>query len=295
VDCPKCGVAQDDGRVDCISCGIVFARFREAQERAQSRRVTQNNVAISPSEGIAVSRWIIFGFVLFLIVFGALWTRSRRNARANRDLRKEGMAQLNEINQKGMKERERLQKEQESAQNMAAAMAETPKPVRRPVGLDESGAKNLIEQCFGFTERATIKLPTSYGAYSVSAYEETYPALAAAFEKRVVERTGNDPKLWPGPGAGGLNMMDHGQEYEIPLGMRRVQEITLLVGGIDHAEAKFRWMYEGRVAAEMLLTGETYTGVAVFINNGGAWRVQAGTVWRQDGDAVTVCKDLGVG
>lgn len=292
MDCPKCGVTQDDGREDCISCGIVFARFREAQERSQLRRVTQNvSIPDSPGEGIAVSRWILFAVLFFVVVFGALWTKSRRDARANRDLRKEGMAQLNEINQKGLKERERLEKEQEDARRMAAAMTETPKPMQRPVGLDESAAKSLIEQCDGFTERTTLKLPMYYGTNSDSAYSESYPVLTAALAKRVVERTGNEPKLWPGPGAGGMNMMDRGQEYEIPLGLRRVREITSLVGGIDHAEAKFRWMYEGRIAAEMLLSGETYTGVAVFINNGGSWRVQAGTVWRQDGDAVTVCRE----
>jgi hypothetical protein len=292
VDCPKCGIAQDDGREDCVSCGIVFARFREAQERAQLR-AAQSDVPFqaSPTEGIAVSRWIIFAVLLLAVVFGALWTKSRRDARANRDLRKEGMAQLNEINKEGMAERERLEKDRESAREMAGAMTETQKPARRPVGLDETAATRLIEQCFGFQEQATIKLPKSYTGY-VSSYAESYPSFEVALERRVVERVGDAPKLWPGPGSGGLNMMDRGEAYEIPLGKRRVREVTSLVGGIDHAEAHFRWMYEGRIAAELLLKGDTYTGVAVFINNGGAWRINGGTVWRQDGDAVRVCKDL---
>lgn len=286
MDCPKCGFAQDDGREDCISCGIVFARFREAQERAQMS-IAQNNVPIaSPSEGIAVSRWIVVAFLLFVIVVGALWTKSRRDARANRDLRKEGMAQLNEINQKSLKERERLEKEQQGAQELAAAMAETPKPVQRPVDLDESGAQKLIEQCFGFQERKSIMLPKSIPNYPDG-------VLSVALEKRVLERTGNESRLWPGPGAGGMAMMDKGEEYEIVLGLRRVREITLLVGGVDHATANFRWMYEGRVAAEMLLKGETYSGVAIFIHKGGAWHVDGATVWSQDGDATRVCKDFG--
>ena len=289
MDCPKCGIAQDDGREDCVSCGIVFERFREAQERALLRRIPQVNVPMpSASEGIGVSRWIIFAALLLVAIFGVFWTKSRREARANRDLRKEGMERLNEINRKGNIERERLHKEQESARKMAAAMTEAPKPERRPVGLDEAGAKKLIEQCFAFQERTSIKLPKVHGGN----YSESYPVFAAALELRVVERTGNDPKLWPGPGAGGLNMMDRGEEYEIPLGLRRVQEITQLTGDIDHAEARFRWGYEGRVAAELLLRGEAYTGTAAFINNGGAWRVQWGTAWQQDGDSVQMCKEV---
>ncbi len=288
MDCPKCGVTQDDGREECVSCGIVFARWHAAQ----ARRITHTNVRVeSPADGVGVSRGVILIAVFLMIIFGALWTKFRRDARANRDLRKEGMAMLNDINKKGNKERRRLQAENEQAQKMAAAMTERPRQLPRPIGMEEADATRLIEQCAGFTERASIKFPRVY--YDGAESSESYPTLGRALQLRIVEKMNRDGQvmLYPGPGVGGLTVLTRGDEYEIELGTRNVQEVTQLSGGVDRAEARFRWMWEGRVAAETLLhTGDTYTGVAEFLKQNGAWRVTAATLWRENGGAFPACE-----
>lgn len=289
MDCPKCGVEQDDGREECLSCGIVFARWYAAQHR----RIAQTSVPVeSPAAGVAVSRGVIFIAVFVLIIFGALWTKSRRDARANRDLRKEGMAMLNDINKKGNKERQRLEAENERARKMAAAMTERPRQARpRPIGFEEADAMRLLEQCAAFTERSSIRFPRVY--HEGAEYSEAYPSLGRALELRIVEKMNRDGQvtLWPGPGVGGLVVLNQGDEYHIDLGMRRVQEITELSGDVDRAEARFRWMWQGRVAAETLLsTSDTYGGVAEFLRQGGVWRVTGATLRQEDGTGVSACR-----
>ncbi|MGZ8709909.1 MAG: hypothetical protein ACXW28_06770 [Thermoanaerobaculia bacterium] len=294
MDCPKCGASQDDGREDCISCGIVFRRFREAQERAMlARRSTQDiPLESSSGQGLTASRAVLFLVVFLLLVFGGLWTKSRRDARANRDLRKEGMSMLDDINRKAVKERQRLEEEAERANKIAAAMSEIPKPVKRPIGMDEADATRLIEQCSGFRERASIKFPRVY--QEGLDYSGTYPRLAEALRLRIVEKSADGTAtLWPGPGVGGIEILNQGDEYEIDLGFRRVQEITALSGGVDRANADFRWMWQGRVAAETLLTDDTYTGIAELVKNEGSWRVLHATAYTQGGGVTALCKENG--
>ncbi len=294
MDCPKCGAAQDDGREDCSSCGIVFRRFREAQERALLARHSTEDASIESSsgEGLKVSRTIVFVALFLVLVFGVLWTKSRRDARASRDLRGEGMSMLDDINKKGAKERRRLEDEAERAKKIAGAMSEMPKPVKRPIGMEEADATRLIEQCAGFRERASIKLPRIYDERL--RYHDAYPALAEALRLRIVEKsTDGTGTLWPGPGVGGMVILNQGDEYEIDLGFRRVQEITSLSGGVDRATANFRWMWQGRVAAETLLTGDTYTGIAELVKKEGSWRVVHATADTSSGRVTALCKPAG--
>lgn len=294
MDCPKCGAVQDDRREDCISCGIVFRRFREAQERAVLARRSAPDLPLESSgQGLTISRTTLFVVVFVMIVFGVLWTKSRRDARANRDLRKEGMAMLDDINSKAVKERQRLEEEAERAKKFAAAMSETPKPVKRPIGMDEADATRLIEQCSGFRERSSIKFPRVY--HQGVDYSHAYPMLAEALRLRIVEKSADGAAtLWPGPGVGGMVMLNQGDEYEIDLGFRRVQEITSLSGGVDRANAEFRWMWQGRVAAETLLTDDTYTGKAELVKKEGSWRVLHATAYTRGGGVTALCVEIGL-
>lgn len=79
--CPKCGRGQDDDRVECVRCGIIFAKLANAsrpRSADQQHRLVQRSAALSFAE-----EWLLtteasvnpFHFAGRVLVFGllALW------------------------------------------------------------------------------------------------------------------------------------------------------------------------------------------------------------------------------
>jgi hypothetical protein len=53
--CPHCGVEQPDGRLECLACGVVFAKLRKRGER--TRPVPNVAAAATPSDDDEDDRW----------------------------------------------------------------------------------------------------------------------------------------------------------------------------------------------------------------------------------------------
>ena len=99
MECPKCGAAQASDCEECVSCGVLFTRWREAQERtalAAARQSEQPPVA----EATSMSPVVVIAIVITVLIAGTGWTVSRRSQRAENkaQLRADLNTKLEEIN-----------------------------------------------------------------------------------------------------------------------------------------------------------------------------------------------------
>lgn len=107
MDCPKCSTPQADDHVECASCGIVFARWREIQDRA--RLASTPSPMMTGSErasGLTIPLPVIFVVLVAIFTLGTAWTVHSKRARASSTGSMDNL--LNEINQKGIETRRNL-------------------------------------------------------------------------------------------------------------------------------------------------------------------------------------------
>lgn len=292
MNCPKCGVAQEGEREECSSCGIIFARWREAQDRAFLDHKTAQNIVV-PEVEPGLPRWVIGVGLLVVVLFGVTWTVRRREARASVNLAAEGKAKLNEINRAATKQRLLLEDEATRARRMKM-MTDGDKvaTATRPSGFSEEDATRLLHDCSGFETPVGVKLPKNYSSDFSSTTDDRYPALADAHKSGLLE-TSRDGSLVTntlGIRAAGMRVAESDTEFEFDLGWRQVQSILELTGTADSAEAEFRWAYQNRSVAEMLLPATDYGGTASFLLKDGQWRVLRASA-RGGGRTVDLCKD----
>lgn len=291
MDCPKCGVAQDGERQDCSSCGIIFARWREAQDRAFLDRRTAQGIVVPEVES-GLPRWMVGVAVVVVVALGMMWTVRRRDARANVDLAAQGKAQLNEINKVATKQRLVLQEEAARARRMKSlADSDRTATASRPIGFSEEDATSLLHDCVGFETPGTVKLPKVFSSTYLGQASERYPALEEARKSEMVvaRETGPTVTFTLGITAAGMPVTETATEFEFDLGWRQVKQIVELTGTADSAEAEFQWMYQQQTAAEILLRGTTFTGYATFLLKDGAWRVTGART--TGGDPVKLCDE----
>jgi uncharacterized membrane protein YvbJ len=81
MDCPKCGAACAEDAEECGSCGIVFARFQAAQDRAflEARRTHEQPL---PPQSSSLPPAVVVAIVLAILIAGAGWTVWNRSRRA---------------------------------------------------------------------------------------------------------------------------------------------------------------------------------------------------------------------
>jgi hypothetical protein len=291
VECPKCAAVQPDNGVECTACGVVFARFREAQERAfLSRNTSSQQMATPPVElERTIPKGAVIVALLVFLVFGIVWTARRRDTRVNAN--EAATAMLDEINQKGLKQRQRLAAEGGERSAAAQRAGSWEAPVAKgtpPVGFTEADAAAVLNQCAGFNTSEQVLLPKFIGDYTGNSSDELYPALPIAKRDKLVE-VKPDPAngRWvvtiPDTAHFRMTIKEDANHHIIPLGRRRVTSVTNLTGTADSAEAKFEFGYEQRVAAELLVQPyTTFTGHATFVKKDGAWKALHATTFNQE-------------
>lgn len=298
MQCPKCGVEQSAGGAECVSCGVVFARFREAQERATlARKSVSQPIPVADETTTAVPRTLVIAALVIFIGFGILWTAKRRQARAKFDAASAGSAMLDEINNRGLKERQRLENEAQRVRAMRETggfPATSPAAPKRPPGFGEREAKLALEKCTGFTQSQTARIPKTYPQFSRDYYLGEYPALAAAEQEKVVHVEAVDGVHRLSIDSythSRMNISETDDHYIFDLGRRRVLTIHDLTGSADEASVRFIYTYGNRTNAETLLTStETFSGTAFFVRQGGEWRATRASAMKKDGTSIDVCR-----
>jgi hypothetical protein len=287
VDCPKCGMSQDDGREECASCGIIFDRWQRAQDEAELRRRAAESVPLEiEEEGLRVSKWIIAIVLAFIFIFGTIWTVRRREARAKVDLAAIGKAHINKLNNDGLKMRQRLQDEAQRAQQMRYDQ-EQATPVQgntriaapRQFSLKEEDVMSALFPCSDFLESRSILLPKEYNSDDRDTVFETYPELFNAQRSRLLFTTTEGSMVRHSVGVtGGIMILERDDHFEVLLGAKRVQAVKEMTGDADRVHATFTWSYDQRVAAEVLLGIREEKGEAQFLRQNGVWRMTHATI-----------------
>lgn len=239
-----------------------------------------------------VSRTLVIVALVIFVGFGIVWTAKRKKSRDGRDAKAEAAAMLDEINNRGLKERLRLQAEADRLQEMRREQGvPIAGPKEPPPNFSEAEAHAAIEQCSAFSELHEVSLPK---AFNQDYYQETvarYPALFIAdrehlFDKR---REGSTVHLEISPATRArMRVSETDGGYVIHLGRRRVTDVGDLRGTADSARASFAYAYEERVAGEIFRTGiETFGGHASFVRKDGVWRVTHAYTSGENGE--TIC------
>ena len=280
MECPKCSAVQAEGRDECASCGVVFARFRDAQVRAAFRPITQSQrqavPAVAPSEERSIPVWMIAVAAGIVLLLGMVWTSKRRAERETQDLAAEGTAMLDEINSKGVQQRRRLQEEASRARPSWEASVAAPRMRSAPVGLDPEQARIILDQCPGFVRMEYVELPKIVPDYGRGYTLEQYPALSAAEENNVValEKEGGNYRVTLLPSMSGrMQVSETGSNWVISVGRRRVKSVSQLYCNDATASGRFTYDFDDSFAARMLLRpGVNFEGNASFVKKDGSWR-----------------------
>jgi hypothetical protein len=287
VECPKCGTSQEDGREDCVSCGIIFERWRRAQDQAVLARGTGRfEPAHAPVAEPGLPKWLVLVVVSVIVVFGLIWTMRRREARSRRDLAAEGKATINRINNEAIKARQRLQSEQDRANRMREDMEQEVVPEGNPAqaaprdfSLSDTTAMELINRCSEIAVTEVIKLPRQYHSGDASEMFRQYPELSAAQKSRILIATKEGPLIVNNLGVtGGVFIREMGEFFEIELGRRHIVRVKGMQGDIDHVTAQFEWEWEQKAAAEILTGSRGGTASAHFLRQNDYWTMTDGTL-----------------
>jgi hypothetical protein len=293
--CPKCGAGVVDGAEECQACGIVFSRWRERPQRPTFDAVSVPPPVSAPAEQRTPTLLVIGGIVVFMF-FGLLWTMHRRAARDEKphdDL----TPMLDEINQSHKSQRDRLSDEAASAARaeahdqalQAAAAAKAGKAL--PPGLTEEGVRALVEQDAFFQVSAVANVPKEFTIRDYERVRSKYPALVPAANEQLIEF---DPpfnvKRPPDP-APGMNqsfevripsaayykvamIRDRDAEYEIDVGLRRIDKLTIDAADDFKIDASFTFTYEHPVGI-VLKVDHSRSGHATLRRGASGWRVDA--------------------
>lgn len=300
MDCPKCGTSQEDGRTECISCGIVFERWLRAQEQAVLARGTGRfNPTPEPVAESGLPKWMVLLFVALILLFGTMYTIRRREARAKVDLAAEGKARINEINRKGNEVRQRLQSEMDRAEKMRTEMEREEAPVGnaaqyapKPFSLSDAQARDLVYQCSQPQERRVILLPKSYTSDTSHFVFQRYPELHAAQRSRLlhVNREKGGSVTHSLGVTGGVRITEVGEFFEVDLGARQVVAAKDLNGTVDRVSARLLWEWEEPTGAEILLGKRGGTGQATYLLQNNVWRVEGASMVNEEGFTEPLCR-----
>jgi hypothetical protein len=153
MECPKCGASQPDGREDCSSCGVYFAKTR----------ATLNQPRPAPpvyvdDESPWSSPWVVGSIIGLVLLIGAMWMVHKRKHRVEEnpdDI-------LNSINHKIVTQ-EKARAQVENDQRFAEWRMHF--PLRQlPDGWNEQRVIEAIEQCSAFAPRHVDKVGQIRGA-----------------------------------------------------------------------------------------------------------------------------------
>ncbi len=301
MDCPKCGTAQEVDRDECRSCGLIFERWRVAQDRATLLTEQAGAVEFIPAER-GVPKWLVVVVVGVAVLLGAAWSVKRREERVKSDPARALMAELDAINAKGSKARGQLQsaveisrrhqRDARQSRGREAVVVE----LHWPDGLTDAKALELIERCSGFVQPQTERLPKTFRQAQFHSMLETYPNFRAALETGLVEldppmsaisraRTVHDddqtsPMIWVRATAEGmatLGFLDMGDQYEIDLGRRRGDGFMRVYGSDAQARVEFYWTFE-RPGGEKLRSDHKPQGYVDLMKDGSDWMVRTGEI-----------------
>lgn len=285
MNCPKCGAVADDGAEECAGCGIVFSRWRD-----RPLRPSLTNTPLPAPEQRVPASLIIAGVIVFVVI-GIVWTAHRRAARASQ--KDDLTAQLDEINNKGQAERDRIRNEatkgyQAAEHDRAVAAEAAAKAARQlPPTITEADLRTLIEQDAFFQESVVAPVPKVFDGREYASVARRYPALINAVREELVEF---DPPFDPKaprttdaqiqvhvPSAAlykvaGIN--DRGDTYEIDLGRRRLDTLTIESAGDFKIETGLTFTYEHPVG-KALLPDVKARGHASLTRGANGWRVDS--------------------
>lgn len=278
MDCPKCGAANADGSEECASCGIIFARWQARPVRTFSG---QQQPLVEPEKTTTLPPWMVFAALAIVLVVGLVWTGRQRAARAK--LNPDDI--LNDINVKGMAQRNRLAQEaaKARAQALAAQMAAAPK-TELPDDVNEAAVIALLEQCSFFQQPVTVPVPKEFRSSSYRSVNAIYPALDAATREQLVEinppvetSSPNDTiHVWLTNYAGSkVDVADGGDgTYRFGVGRRRIVSIAPVAtapASDKELSISFDWKYERPVGLAIAPDGVAHKGWANLQRGAGGW------------------------
>ena len=281
MECPKCGAAQASDCEECVSCGVLFTRWREAHERtalAASHRSESPPVV----EDAPTSPVVVVAIVIAVLIAGTGWTVSRRSQRAENkaQLRADLNTKMEEINRK-MGEAERRR----AAARLAAERARSPRPTREspwsaaqkegkrtwPPELQESSARAQIETCTAFTEAFAVSV-SKRDRYSSS------EAADLIFGLGILTRDPSTGWVSLPHATDRALILDQGDRFVVDFGTPRVEKILSVDWNEKTMNVKYRWKFDNANAQRLARPrrGEP-EGQASFRNDGGVWVVERAT------------------
>ena len=293
MNCPKCGVVAAAGAEECGACGIVFSRWRERPLRPSLSNTPLPSVAPPPVQQQSVPAALIIAGAIVFIIIGIGWTAHRRAARANEkgDL----TAMLDDINNKGQVERNRIRREAEqgyraSEHDQAVAAAAAAKAARQlPPTITEAELRALIERDALFQDNVVAPVPKAFDARDYSSIEREYPAFDGALREQLIEldppynpanRRGDEGrisvKIPPAALYNVAGVNDRGDTNEIDVGRRRIETLTIQGAGDFKIETAFTYTYEHPVGKALFPHVRPY-GHASLTRGADGWRVDSVT------------------
>jgi hypothetical protein len=287
MECPKCGAAQGAGRDECSACGIVFSRWQPRQVR---RPTLSSSTPVQPpaSSGGGIPMPFILVGIVFVVIFGLMWTKHVREQRAK--FNPDDM--LNEINNKGSNLRRQLREEQAAiarAQNRASmtAAAVTPK---LPSDIDEERLKNMFEECNYFRDSVVVDIPKKFQPNIYRLILDRYPATSMAAVEHLIEfdppfNAGEAARHLPNPAYPGdmitvkltpyayqkVDVREDDDVYHFGLGRRKVEITRTTLISESKISAEFTWTLEQSAGANLSPEGEGRSGAAEFQRTAGGW------------------------
>ncbi|HEX7829071.1 MAG TPA: hypothetical protein VF787_05420 [Thermoanaerobaculia bacterium] len=241
-------------------------------------------------------KWLVAIVLVLIVVFGSMWTMHRRKARENVDLKAIGKAKLNQINNDGLKMRQRMQDEAERRENERLkerseyARTQANRPATYPFSLTEEEARRLVQSCPELAERGKVELPKQYSESNSESVFREYPALFNAQRSRLLFIDREDGVVKHRVGiTGGIIIKESAHLFEVDLGRRNITRINQMTGTADRVSASFTWSWEYPAAAEVLLDIRQMRGDAVYLRQGGVWRLTGASI--SDGkESIGVCR-----
>lgn len=244
---------------------------------------------VAPVSEPGVPGWLVIVVIVVIVGLGTMWTKHRRDVRAARNLRSEGMDMLNDINRKAVQQQNRRAQEMANLDRREAArqavMEKNRPQATWPEGLTERIARTALERCTEFSAIAEVKLPKRFARQSYQWTLEKYPVLERALKAGFVEVV---PSASPGGydqsdvqltrhGLLQMSHFDNGTEYVVRLGRRRVTEVSLVSADYDRAVFLYAWERDERAAPTLVPLMHEPKGRVEVVRNGGRWRITDAT------------------
>jgi hypothetical protein len=272
------------GAEECAACGIIFGRWREVPMRSS----LSSTPLPAPEPRRIPLPFIIVGAILF-VLFGIIWTTHRHSASAQKN---DLDATLDEINNKGEAERERLRNESWKATAAArhdravAAKAAASQGLALPPTITEADVRRLIEGDALFQDNATVSVPKVFEASNYSNVAKQYPAIQLAKNEALIEF---DPPFEPArrtveglvevkvpPTAFYKAMIrDRGDSWEIDVGKRKIDTLTVVTADDFKLAVTFTFTYEQAVGNALRPDGNSQRGDAQLTRGAEGWRVDS--------------------